>query len=228
MKHLSFFVLLIIYTLSASAQTAVPQMIYTDEDGNEQTEDTQYDGSAPFVAMFRANPEDVGDYTPIYEWRFTRNNETDPFLIRREEETAYTFNESGSFTIELYISFVQGTDTIADNPYGTFSVTISESKLEVPNAFTPNDDGINDVFKVKEGYESIISFRAMIFSRWGKKLYEWTDLEGGWDGTSGGHKMPDGAYYLRIDAKGADGRKYNIKKTISLLRGFSESTTTTN
>lgn len=201
--------------------TANPTMIYIDKEGAE-IEDTQYDGDAPLVTRFKANPENLGEYTPLYEWRFTKMGESQPFLIRYDENTDYTFNQSGTFTIELLVSFVQGTDTIAYKMDEPFSINLSESKLEVPNAFTPNGDGINDIFKVKEGYKSIISFKARVFNRWGKKLYEWTDLEGGWDGKSGGSTVPDGAYYLNIEARGADGRKYNIKKVINVLTGFTE------
>ena len=198
-----------------------PIMTYVNDDGQE-VDETQYDGSAPLVATFSAKPENIGAYTPLYEWRFSKGGEANPFLVRYDESTTYTFNVSGSFSVELRVSFVQGTDTIAYNMDEPFMITISESKLEVPNAFSPNDDGVNDVFKVKDGYQSIISFKAMIFDRWGKKLYEWTDLDGGWDGTTNGHKVPDGGYYLNIQAKGADGKKYNIKKVISLLRGYTE------
>jgi gliding motility-associated-like protein len=75
---------------------------------------------------------------------------------------------------------------------------------------------------VKEGYQSIVSFEAKVFDRWGKCLYTWTDLAGGWDGRSGGREVPDGAYYLHIKARGADGRKYNIKKVINVLRRYTE------
>ena len=201
--------------------TANPTMTYVDEDGQE-VEETQYDGSAPLHVSLKANPSNLGEYTALYEWRFTRSTETEPFLIRYEENTSYDFTQSGSFTVELLASFVLGTDTIQYVMDSPFTVTISESKLEVPNAFTPNGDGVNDVFRVKEGHKSIISFHAAVFNRWGKKLYEWTDLEGGWDGRSGGHDMPDGGYYLHMEARGADGRKYHIKKVINLLRGYTE------
>lgn len=218
-----------IITIAAQSDdlpTANPVMTYTDDDGQEVSE-TQYDGSAPFKATFKACPEHTGNYTPLYEWRFTRSGETTPFLVRYDQDTEYEFLQSGTFSVELRVSFVQGTDTIAYEMDEPFSIAISESKLEVPNAFTPNGDGVNDVFRVKEGYKSIVSFKAMVFDRWGKKLYEWTDPAGGWDGRSAGHAVSDGGYYLNIQARGADGKHYNIKKVINVLRGYTESGTTT-
>lgn len=218
-----------IITIAAQSDdlpTANPVMTYTDDDGQEVSE-TQYDGSAPFKATFKACPEHTGNYTPLYEWRFTRSGETTPFLVRYDQDTEYEFLQSGTFSVELRVSFVQGTDTIAYEMDEPFSIAISESKLEVPNAFTPNGDGVNDVFRVKEGYKSIVSFKAMVFDRWGKKLYEWSDPAGGWDGRSAGHAVPDGGYYLNIQARGADGKHYNIKKVINVLRGYTESGTTT-
>ncbi len=207
--------------LSLSAQTAAPTMTIVTSDGTE-SEETAYEGSAPLKAYFKANPQDVGDYTPLYEWRIRRTADTAPFLIRYDENIDYEFTESGAFVIELNISFVQGADTLEYVMDSPFTVNVSESQLEFPNAFTPNGDGINDIFKAKEGYKSIVSFEAAVFSRWGKKLYEWRDLDGGWDGRSGGHDVPDGAYYLVVKARGADGRNYNIKKVINILRGYTE------
>lgn len=230
-RFISFLLTLVCGIITIAAQsddlpTANPVMTYTDDDGQEVSE-TQYDGSAPFKATFRACPEHTGNYTPLYEWRFTRSGETSPFLVRYDQDTEYEFLQSGTFSVELRVSFVQGTDTIAYEMDEPFSIAISESKLEVPNAFTPNGDGVNDVFRVKEGYKSIVSFKAMVFDRWGKKLYEWTDPAGGWDGRSAGHAVPDGGYYLNIQARGADGKHYNIKKVINVLRGYTESGTTT-
>lgn len=213
--------------LSLSAQTAAPTMTIVTADGTE-SEETAYEGSAPLKAHFKANPQDVGDYTPLYEWRIRRTTDTSPFLIRYDEDIDYEFTESGAFVIELNISFVHGTDTLEFVMDSPFTVNVSESQLEFPNAFSPNGDGINDIFKAKEGYKSIVSFEAAVFSRWGKKLYEWRDLDGGWDGRSGGHDVPDGAYYLVVKARGADGRNYNIKKVINILRGYTEEGSTGN
>lgn len=197
---------------------------------NDSTQTTDsYEGSAPVIANFSANPSDLGEYIPIYEWRFYENgNSETPFLVRYDENTEFTFDESGSFTIQLYISFVNGDDTIEYSQESPFTISISTSKLEIPNAFSPNGDGQNDVFKVKEGYQSIVSFHGYIFNRWGKKLYDWTDIDGGWDGKINGHDAKDGVYYVIIKARGADGRKYNLRRDVNLLRGYESSDSTTN
>ncbi len=209
-------------TAAQTVPTANPTMTVVASDGSE-TEETAYDGSAPMTARFAANVSDAGEYVPYYEWQFRRDGQSEPFIVRYDETTEYTFSESGAFTVTLLISFILGTDTLEYELDQPFTVNISESRLEVPNAFTPNGDGVNDVFRVKDGYESIVSFHAQVFNRWGRKLYEWDDPSGGWDGKSGGSDVPDGGYYLVLTARGADGREYNIKKVINILRGYTES-----
>ena len=138
-----------------------------------------------------------------------------------------TFTRAGSHRVQLYAIFTQGNDSICytDEYWADadpLRVTISESKLEMPNAFSPNNDDINDVYKAKEGYQSLVEFHAVIYNRWGQKLYEWDDPAGGWDGTFHGTPVKQGVYFVHVTAKGADGRKYNIRRDVNLLRGFTE------
>ena len=100
----------------------------------------------------------------------------------------------------------------------------TESRLEMPNAFSPNGDGINDIYQAKSNYENIVSFRATIFNRKGQRLHAWSEIAGGRHGSSGGHPAKDGVYFVRVVAKGGDGRDYDIKKAVTLLRQFNEST----
>ena len=116
---------------------------------------------------------------------------------------------------------VAGNDSVASD-----STVVLTSHLVMPNAFSPNDDRINDVYKVKE-HQNIVEFRAIIFNRWGQKLYEWTDLEGGWDGKYRGKQVKQGTYFVLVKARGADGHTYNIRKDVNLLRGFTEGTSIT-
>lgn len=203
-----------------------PTGTYVTVEG-EELDDASSSQSAPLKAHFSANPQNVGGYTARYEWKIWREGDDKNLLVHRfDEEIDYTFTGSGSFRIQLYTTFTLGNDTITypgegeENP---ICVSISESKLEFPNAFSPNGDGYNDVLRAKEGYQSIVSFEAAVFSRWGRKLYSWNSPAGGWDGKVNGRTVSDGVYFLVVKAKGADGRKYNIKKTISVLTGYDNS-----
>lgn len=222
-------------TLASWAQTPSPdpKAVFTNDSTTEEA--TEYTGGAPVTGHFTANVSDLGNYTARYEWKiYTSGNEDSPVIDRFEETLDYTFTHSGTFYIQLYATFVNGTDTIKypeEGEANPFTVSIAESKLEVPNAFSPNGDGINDIYKVKDTYQSIVSFRATIFNRWGQKLYQWTDITGGWDGTFHGSRVKDGVYFVVVQAKGADGKNYNIKRDVNILTGYTEksdSSTTNN
>ena len=114
-------------------------------------------------------------------------------------------------------------DVTENDSVASDSTTVLTSTLVVPNAFSPNHDQINDVFKVKS-YQNIVEFHAYIFNRWGQKLYEWTNIDGGWDGTYRGNDVKQGTYFVLVKAKGADGETYNIRKDVNLLRGYIEGT----
>lgn len=205
--------------------TISPTATYVTDEGEE--ENSNMSGNAPLVGRFQANPQNVGEYSANYEWRFTIDGESTPYLTRYEENTEYTFTKAGTHNIVVYATFINGNDTIAYtqeywDEIGPMRVTISESKLEMPNAFSPNGDGINDIYKAKDGYQSIIEFRAYIFNRWGQKLYEWDDPAGGWDGKYNGKDVKQGVYFVLVKAKGADGRTFNIRRDVNLLRGYTE------
>lgn len=203
--------------------TAYPKMIIADSTGGQEM--TEYQGSAPIRASFSSNIENAGDYTPLYEWHIYRAGQEDsPYLVRYDANFDYTFMETGTSYVSLQISFVNGTDTVAYELETPFSVEAYSSVLNVPNAFSPNGDGVNDTLRVKPDYRSIISFHGYIFNRQGVKLFEWTDITKGWDGTHNGKPVADGVYYLKIEALGADGKHYDIKQAVNLLRGYTENT----
>ena len=221
MKKTAYWILLMLtWLLPAVAWADFDPTAYYVVDGEEREETAAIsDGEAPLKVTFRANPTDIEDGTAVsYEWRFTRNNETTPFLTRYEEETEYEFLESGTYTVALFVSF--GSDDA--ELMGSIVVSISTSLLEMPNAFSPNGDGINDIYMAKSNHRSIVEFHAYIFNRQGVKLYEWTDINGGWDGTYKGKPVKDGAYFVLVKAKGADGRIYNIKRDVNILRNYIE------
>ena len=127
-----------------------------------------------------------------------------------------------------YATFTHNGDSIVygeeywESELQPFICSVASSRLEMPNAFSPNGDGINDIYKAKEGWQSIVEFKAIIFNRWGQKIYEWDDPAGGWDGRHNGRDVSDGVYYCLVKARGADGIRYSIKRDVNLLRGYTE------
>ena len=203
-----FFSTILLLPLAVAAQKNVPSATYIDENNNSVETTSDFTSQAPF----------------------RKEGTTQDVAVRYEENTQYTFMESGTFVVTLKARF---TDCDIPIDSTTIKVTISESRLEFPNAFSPNDDHTNDIYGAKgvndpnspNHYRSIVEFHAYIFNRWGQKLFEWNDVSKGWDGTYKGHPVKEGVYFVLVKAKGADGREYNIRKDINLLRGYTEGQT---
>jgi gliding motility-associated-like protein len=92
----------------------------------------------------------------------------------------------------------------------------------IPNAFTPNGDGLNDIFKVNGLYKNI-NFNLVIYDRWGRFVFESTNIDSGWDGTVGGtHCEPDAyVWVVKITFKGQDivtDGDVKFKGTVTLVR----------
>jgi len=94
----------------------------------------------------------------------------------------------------------------------SFSVEITsneEGNTYIPNAFTPNNDGLNDVWYIIN--TCIKSYACSIFDRWGTKLAELTDINEGWNGTCKGKIVPDGVYVYTVALETYNGK--SIKKS---------------
>lgn len=226
---ISFF--LPVFVMGQTYPSVEPSGTYykIDDDGDEESGDVNGTvQSAPIRVEFLANPSGLDGYgEPRFEWKvFSSKAPQEPMLIRNEENFEYEFRQSGSFTAQLKVTFYdENGEVFSEFPEEgedakLIVFTVSESQLEFPNAFSPNGDGYNDVLRAKDDYKSIVSFEAAVFSRWGKKLYSWSDVRGGWDGKVGGKPAKDGIYYLVVNAKGADGRDFKIKKTITVITGY--------
>jgi len=198
---------------------------YTNQKGEEMTRKENFTEEAPLHVLFRSNATNLEAGSTI-EWHFKHEGANGGSNITRyEEDTEFDFTESGITVVALYVR--QGDDIVLSD---SINVTISESHLEMPNAFSPNDDGTNDRYGAKgvnnedaDGHwKSIVEFHAYIFNRWGQKLYEWHDVAGYWDGTYNGHPVKDGVYYVYVNARGADGREYKIRRDVNLIRNFNE------
>ena len=98
----------------------------------------------------------------------------------------------------------------------TVIVDINCGDFFIPNVFSPNDDGLNDVINVHG--RCISTFNLQIFNRWGEKVFETTTLENSWDGTFRGKKMDTGVFVYKTDGVSIDGQSFKMKGNITLIR----------
>jgi len=68
----------------------------------------------------------------------------------------------------------------------------------LPNAFSPNGDGLNDIFIPVRRYDMVKKYHLMIFNRWGQQIFETQNIDQGWDGTYQGKPSPYGTYVYKI------------------------------
>jgi gliding motility-associated-like protein len=90
------------------------------------------------------------------------------------------------------------------------------SIIYVPNAFSPNRDSINDVFKAEGMY--IMEFEMTIFDRWGTEVFHSTDMDKGWDGTFHDGRPVMDSYRWFIKAKGSDWQYHFLNGWVTILR----------
>ena len=91
-----------------------------------------------------------------------------------------------------------------------------ETKVFIPNAFTPNKNDLNEIFKPQGIY--IFNYSMRIFNRWGEKLFDSEGCDIGWDGKYKGMIAPEGVYIYQVNVKGTDGRLYPFSGDVTLLR----------
>lgn len=198
-------------TKSIEVRTTATQ---TERDNpNEQKGDeSALGGSAPADIQFRSYCTDA---VAFKEWQFSRDAEFREVLLRfNESDLDYSFRENGTFYVKFTASNEDASCTIDGDVY---TITIGESRLECPNAFSPDSsEGVNDEWKVS--YKSIVSFKCWIFDRYGTPIFSFDDPAVGWDGKYKGKYVRAGVYYYVIEAKGADGKEYNLKGDINILK----------
>lgn len=87
----------------------------------------------------------------------------------------------------------------------------------MPNAFSPNNDGKNDVFRVKWVYP-VKEFKMQVFSRWGQLIFQSNNMNNGWNGTLNGEEMPEGSYVWMINITDNNNIKESYNGTVILIR----------
>ncbi|MBK6935361.1 MAG: gliding motility-associated C-terminal domain-containing protein [Bacteroidales bacterium] len=132
-----------------------------------------------------------------------------------EVEPIHKYLEPRSYHVVLYAKDEYNCiDTI-----GADIIIKDISTFYLPNAFTPNNDDLNEVFNFVGAEINPINFEMRIFDRYGKQLFYTTDINQGWDGTYKGETVPEGVYTIAINfVSSITGEKHFIIDNLIIIK----------
>ncbi len=134
-----------------------------------------------------------------------------------EQNPSYTFQDTGKHEVELLITHYNQWNCY-DTAYAVIDI-VPEIRFFMPNAFTPNNDGKNEVFKPGGYLVGINNFNMQIWNRWGNIVFTSSNPENGWDGmTENGKPAMPGVYVYNITFNGPRGKPYQFEGFSTLIR----------
>ncbi len=190
--------------------------ILLDPHGCEDTLDVTVETHPPFNLVLHNGDTTIflGDNiqlnatgAPFYYW-----SPTDYLTYSQSGNPQATPLRDITYTV-TGVSLLQGCPQV-----DSFHVTVIPQDVFVPNAFSPNGDGKNDLFRVGTVRNMINVQEFRIFNRWGQELFYSTDISKGWDGTFKGVKQDPGVYHYMMRVAYANGKTAFIKGDVTLVR----------
>lgn len=140
--------------------------------------------------------------TLTYNWDFNDGNNSDL------KNPNHTYAETGTYNVMLTVI----TDNGCENTFATEITVHPDFAVFIPNAFTPNGDGLNDKFEVKG--VGVKTYKLQIYSRWGELIYESDNIEEQWDAAN----IPGGTYVYVIHATTLLDKQIEEKGTVTVVK----------
>lgn len=160
--------------------------------------------------QFSAIVESPPGTQPVWNWNF--GDGTSSTL----QNPTHAYVNSGNFPVNL-VTYIPNSVNCADTVAAQTINVLANPEIYVPNTFTPNGDGANDVFLVRGPNFAIFYFA--VYNRWGQLLFETTDPSEGWDGTFKGKSSDPGVFGYYIRAKCSENSEEIFKKgNVTLIR----------
>jgi len=219
-------------TVLRSATDLPPGAMYEWQDGSEQA---YFYADAPGVYRLTVSADGciAGDTLQIRAEELSLSLPTDTTIcsgapIRFDATTdGATYVWQDGSTEPVYTSSEEGVYSVRVRKGYCFAEAVTDLKEEfcnnclsaVPNAFTPNLDGLNDVFKpVFYPICPIGDYRFSIYNRFGQRVFHTVNPEEGWNGTFNGVRADLGTYYYYLKFRGPPDKEYFHKGDVILLR----------
>ncbi|MEM0996839.1 MAG: gliding motility-associated C-terminal domain-containing protein [Bacteroidota bacterium] len=146
-------------------------------------------------------PDLPGDYSNVqYLWTTGETSESIEVM------------DQGFYGVQLTVN-----DTCIIGDTFFVDVELCPSEVEMANIFTPNNDGINDMFR-PVSFSRIDDVTLLVYDRWGNQLFETDNLNDGWNGTQNGEPAPEGVYYWIIERRGRNQEYGRQAGSVLLMR----------
>jgi gliding motility-associated-like protein len=156
-----------------------------------------------------------------YRW-YTMNgvliNTNNSLIVSPDTTTSYILKVT-DFKYDVTVDTITVIVDDCSNPDTTTSIetlSIVRPQVYISNVFSPNNDGLNDMFEVKG--KEIESLHLLIYNLWGNLIFESNDISRGWDGMQNGKKCEAGVYVYRVEIRFNNGQEMNRNGTLTLVR----------
>lgn len=188
--------------------------------------------SRQFGRLLSVNPSPTAafDYEPKLLDRFNRTVQFENLSIEQEdnlwtfgrgeliyqENPVHSFRDTGFHTVQL---IVNNEFNCFDTAYAILDIYPTVTHF-LPNAFTPNADGTNDLYSAQGVFEGIQDYQLQIFDRYGQLVHESKDPRMRWDGfnMNNGEPVSQGSYMVRLQFKDARGKYFGEKSMLTIYR----------
>ncbi|MCP3930272.1 MAG: PKD domain-containing protein [Bacteroidetes bacterium] len=206
-------------TGAVASENTLFEVLVTDPSGCHGTVEAEVVVTPPIQAMNFDTLVAEGttvtlpiEYSDIYN--FTWNPATG---LSCQECSDPTVTPNESTTYQLFVTDNQG---CFENTFN-FNIQVYPEDIDIPNIFTPDNDGTNDYFSVLVAGESIQIFNSIelrVFNRWGQVVYDNENPNQGWDGNFNGKPSPSAVYVYILDVEFVSGKKTQYSGDVTLLR----------
>ena len=200
-----------LFTVTAMAENGC---VYTDSTlviVNDFAESLTATADPVRVAVGQTSQLEVDDI-PGYEYSWsppeTLDNPNSPTPI------ASPIDENGTYTVT--VTDENGCTATASVMLQVETAVCDESDVWLPNMFTPNGDGSNDIFKAESNF--VDDFEMIIYNRWGEEVFVSNNIDTGWNGTYGGQELEPDVYGYCVRAICSNGVEYIKTGNVTIVK----------
>ncbi len=178
-------------------------------------------GPPEVIAAFDISPQPT--FVPFVEITFTNNSSgatnyfwdiagTDTFTTR---DLVYSFPEKAD---EYEVCLAVTNNNGCPSQVCQYVIIKEELVVFIPNAFTPDDDNVNESFRPKFNIDMVVEYDFMIFDRWGELIFSTGAPINGWEGTYKGRPVQQGVYVYKIKIKDTNNKHHDYTGSVNLIR----------